>query len=96
MDRLFKLEENNTSVRTEIAAGVTTFMTMAYILAVNPSILSDAGMNANAVLLATALASVIGCFLMGFRANLPFALSAGMGLNAYLAYTVVGGMGISW
>ena len=96
MDRLFKLEENNTSVKTEIAAGITTFMTMAYILAVNPSILSDAGMNANAVLLATALASVIGCFLMGFRANLPFALSAGMGLNAYLAYTVVGGMGISW
>ena len=96
MDRLFRLKENNTTVRTEIAAGITTFMTMAYILAVNPNILHDAGMNANAVLLATALASVIGCFLMGFRANLPFALSAGMGLNAYLAYTVVGGMGISW
>ena len=96
MDRLFKLQENNTSVRTEIAAGITTFMTMAYILAINPGILSMAGMNPHAVVLATALASVIGCFCMGFMANLPFALSAGMGLNAYLAYTVVLGMGISW
>lgn len=96
MEKLFKLKENNTNVRTEIAAGVTTFMTMAYILAVNPSILGDAGMNVNAVLIATALASCLGCFLMGFMANLPFALSAGMGLNAYLAYTVVLGMGVSW
>lgn len=96
MKNLFRLEENNTTVKTEIAAGVTTFMTMAYILAVNPSILGDAGMNPHAVLIATCLASVIGCFCMGFMANLPFALSAGMGLNAFMAYTVVQGMGISW
>ena len=83
-------------MKTEIAAGVTTFMTMAYILAINPSILGDAGMNPHGVLIATCLASVIGCFCMGFMANLPFALSAGMGLNAFLAYTVVQGMGISW
>ena len=96
MDRIFKLKENNTNVRREIAAGVTTFMTMAYIIAVNPSVLGDAGMDPNAVLIATCLASVIGCFCMGFMANLPFALSAGMGLNAFLAYTVVRSMGISW
>jgi len=96
MEKLFKLKENNTNIKTEIAAGVTTFMTMAYILAINPSILSDAGINAHAVLIATCLASIIGCFMMGFRANLPFALSAGMGLNAFLAYTVVGTMGVAW
>lgn len=96
MEKIFKLKENNTTVKTEITAGITTFMTMAYILAVNPSILSDAGMNPNAVLLATALASFIGTICMAFMANLPFALSAGMGLNAYLAYTVVLGQGISW
>ena len=96
MEKIFKLNENNTTVKTEIVAGITTFMTMAYILAINPGILSVAGMNPHAVVLATALASVIGCFCMGFMANLPFALSAGMGLNAYLAYTVVLGMGISW
>ena len=79
MNRLFKLEENNTTVRREIVAGVTTFMTMAYIIAVNPSILGDAGMNPHAVLLATCLASTIGCFCMGLMANLPYALSAGMG-----------------
>lgn len=96
MEKIFKLKENNTTVKTEITAGITTFMTMAYILAVNPSILGDAGMNPNAVLLATALASFIGTLCMAFMANLPFALSAGMGLNAYLAYTVVLGQGISW
>ena len=96
MEKIFKLKENHTTVKQEIAAGVTTFMTMAYIIAVNPSILGDAGMNTHAVLLATCLTSVIGCFCMGFMANLPFALSAGMGLNAFLAYTVVQGMGISW
>ena len=96
MEKLFKLKENNTNVKTEVAAGVATFMTMAYILAVNPSILGDAGMNPNAVLLATAIASFIGTMLMAFMANLPFALSAGMGLNAYLAYTVVQGQGIPW
>ena len=96
MEKLFKLKEHNTDVKTEVAAGVTTFMTMAYILAVNPSILGEAGMDPNAVLLATCIASFIGTALMAFMANLPFALSAGMGLNAFLAYTVVLGMGISW
>lgn len=96
LNKIFKLKENNTNVKTEIAAGITTFMTMAYILAVNPSILADAGMDPTAVLLATCLASFIGTALMAFWANLPFALSAGMGLNAYLAYTVVGNMGYSW
>ena len=96
LEKLFKLSENKTNVKTEVVAGITTFMTMAYILAVNPSILGDAGMDATAVLLATALASFIGTVCMALMANLPFALSAGMGLNAFLAYTVVLGMGYSW
>ena len=94
--KLFKLKENNTNVKTEITAGITTFMTMAYILAVNPSILGDAGMDSTAVLLATCLASFVGTVCMAFMANLPFALSAGMGLNAFFAYTVVLGFGYSW
>ncbi len=96
LERIFKLREHGTDFKTEIVAGITTFMTMAYILAVNPSILSEAGMDARAVLLATCLASFIGTICMAFMANMPFALSAGMGLNAYLAYTVVLGQGISW
>lgn len=96
LEKWFKLSENKTNVRTEVVAGITTFMTMAYILAVNPSILSAAGMDSTAVLLATALASFIGTACMALMANLPFALSAGMGLNAYLAYTVVLGYGYSW
>lgn len=96
LEKIFRLKENNTKVKTEIAAGITSFMTMAYILAVNPSILSEAGMDANGVLIATCLASFIGTACMAFLANMPFALSAGMGLNAYLAYTVVLGQGISW
>ena len=96
LGRIFKLKEKGTNVKTEVVAGITTFMTMAYILAVNPSILSEAGMDANAVLIATCLASFIGTVCMAFMANMPFALSAGMGLNAYLAYTVVLGQGISW
>lgn len=96
LEKLFKLKANNTNVKTEITAGITTFMTMAYILAVNPSILSEAGMDANAVLIATCLASFIGTACMGLMANMPFALSAGMGLNAYMAYTVVLGQGLSW
>ena len=96
LDRIFKLKENRTNVKTEITAGITTFMTMAYILAVNPSVLSAAGMNSTAVLLATCIASFIGTACMAFMANLPFALSAGMGLNAYFAYTVVIGFGYSW
>jgi len=96
LEKWFKLSKNGTTVKTEVMAGITTFMTMAYILAVNPSILADAGMDSTAVLLATALASFIGTCFMAFAANLPFALSAGMGLNAYFAYTVVLGMGYSW
>ena len=96
LERMFQLSKNNTNVKTEVMAGITTFMTMAYILAVNPSILADAGMNPSAVLLATAIASFIATCCMAFMANLPFALSAGMGLNAYLAYTVVLGFGYSW
>ena len=96
MEQFFKLKEHGTDVKTEMAAGLTTFMTMAYILAVNPSILSASGMDSGAIFTATALASAIASFLMAFLANLPFVLSAGMGLNAYFAYTVVIGMGYSW
>jgi len=96
LNKIFKLDKNNTTANTEVMAGITTFMTMAYILAVNPSILGDAGMDPSAVLLATAIASFIGTCLMAFTANLPFVLSAGMGLNAYLAYTVVQGFGYPW
>lgn len=96
MEKLFKLKQNNTTVKTEIMAGITTFMTMAYILAVNPSILSASGMDANAILMATALAAAIGCFCMAFLANYPFALAPGLGLNAYFAYTVCGEMGYDW
>jgi len=96
MNKFFKISERGSTVRREIVAGITTFMTMAYILAVNPSILGDAGMNPTAVLLATAIASFIATVCMAFSANMPFALSAGMGLNAYFAYTVVLGMGYSW
>lgn len=95
-EKFFKLSENHTTAKTEIMAGITTFMTMAYILAVNPSILSATGMDSTAVLLATALASAIGTACMAFMANLPFVLSAGMGLNAYMAYTVCLGYGYSW
>ena len=96
LEKIFHLKQNKTTVKTEIMAGITTFMTMAYILAVNPSILSAAGMDSTAVLLATALASFLATSCMAFMANLPFALSAGMGLNAFLAYTVVLGYGYSW
>ena len=95
-EKVFKLSEHQTTVKTEVMAGITTFMTMAYILAVNPSILGTAGMDPTAVLLATALASFIGTACMAFMANLPFVLSAGMGLNAYMAYTVCAGYGYSW
>lgn len=96
MEKIFKLSEHGTDVKTEMMAGLTTFMTMAYILAVNPNILSAAGMDAGAVFTATALASALATFGMAFFANMPFALSAGMGLNAFLAYTVVIGMGYTW
>ena len=96
LEKLFKLKENGTDARTEILAGVTTFMTMAYILAVNPSILSETGMDQGAVFTATAVASLLGTLCMALFANYPFALAPGMGLNAYFAYTVVLGMGYNW
>ena len=96
MEKFFKIQEHGSTVERELTAGLTTFMTMAYILAVNPGILSASGMDAGAIFTATALASAFASFLMGFLANLPFVLSAGMGLNAYFAYTVVQGMGYSW
>ena len=96
LEKFFKLSENGTDVRTEIVAGITTFMTRAYILAVNPNVLSATGMDHGAVFTATALASLIGALLMALLANYPFALAPGMGLNAYFAYTVVLGMGYTW
>jgi len=96
MEKFFKIKEKGSTIGTEIMAGVVTFMTMAYILAVNPDILAGAGMDKNAVMLATCLASFIGTLCMGLLANLPFALSAGMGVNAFFAYTVCGAMGYSW
>lgn len=96
LERKFRLRENGTTVKREVVGGVTTFVTLAYILAVNPNILSAAGMNPTAVLLATAISSAIATILMALLANYPFALSAGMGLNAYFAYTVVIGQGYSW
>ncbi|MGF6990110.1 AGZA family xanthine/uracil permease-like MFS transporter [Lachnospiraceae bacterium PF1-21] len=96
LEKLFKLKENGTNVKTETIAGITTFMTMAYILAVNPSILSATGMDPGAIFTSTAIASAIGSLLIALMANYPFALAPGMGLNAYFAYTVVLGMGYSW
>ena len=94
LEKIFKLKKNNTSVKTEVIAGITTFMTMAYILAVNPNILSASGMDKEAILIATCIASFVGTMCMAFMANLPFALSAGLGLNAYFAYTVMWRNGI--
>ena len=96
LDKTFKLSENNTSVKTEVIAGITTFMTMAYILVVNANILSETGMDKGAVFAATAIAAFIGSCAMGLLANYPIALAPGMGLNAFFAYTVVLGMGYSW
>ena len=96
LEKMFKLKENNTTVKTEVLAGITTFMTMSYILAVNPNLLSAAGMDSQAVLIATCLASFVGTLAMALMANYPFALAPGMGLNAYFAYTVCGSMGYSW
>ena len=96
MERFFKLKENNTTVRTEVIAGITTFMTMAYILAVNPSMLAAAGIDPTAALIATCLASFVGTMCMALMANYPFALAPGMGLNAYFAYTVCIGWGYDW
>ena len=96
LNKFFKLEENNTNVKTEILAGVTTFMTMAYILAVNPDILSATGMDKNALFTATALSAFVATLVMALVARLPFALAPGMGLNAFFAFTVVLGMGHTW
>ena len=95
-EKLFHLKENGTNVKIEITAGITSFFTMAYIIFVNPQILSAAGMDAGAVMLATCIASAIGTFLMAFLANYPFALAPGMGLNAFFAFTICGSMGYSW
>ena len=95
-ENFFKLKEHKTTVRTEVLAGITTFMTMAYILVVNPTILSEAGMDKGAVFTTTAIASFIGTVIMGLLANYPFALAPGMGLNAYFTYTIVIGKGYSW
>ena len=96
LEKLFHLKENHTDVKTEVMAGITTFMTMAYILAVNPSVLGASGMDSGAVFTATAIASAIGTLLMAALANYPFVLAPGMGLNAYFAYTVVLSMGYTW
>ena len=96
LDKLFHLKENHTDVKTEVMAGITTFMTMAYILAVNPNILEASGMDRGAVFTATALSSFIATCLMALLSNYPFVLAPGMGLNAYFAYTVVLGMGYNW
>ena len=96
LEKIFKLEEHNTNVKTEIMAGITTFMTMAYILVVNPMILSDAGMDRGAVSVATALAAALATFVMGLLANYPIALAPGMGLIAFFAYTTVLEMGYTW
>lgn len=95
-ERLFKLQQNHTDVRTELLAGLTTFLTMSYIVIVNPAILSLAGMDLGAVFVATCIAAAIGCFVMGLFANYPIALAPGMGLNAYFTFSVVKGMGIPW
>ena len=96
LERIFKLKEHGTNVRTEIVAGVTTFLTMAYIIFVNPSILSAAGMPADAVFVATCLIAAFGTAIMALYANYPIALAPGMGLNAYFAFVVVGAMGYKW
>ena len=96
LGRLFRLKKNRTTVKTEVVAGITTFMTMAYILAVNPNILSAAGIPRGGVFVATAVAAVVGTLLMAFMSNYPFVLAPGMGLNAFLTYGVVLGMGYSW
>ncbi|GLT17226.1 adenine permease [Vibrio zhanjiangensis] len=95
-EKIFKLSEHGTNVKTEIIAGLTTFLTMAYIIFVNPAILADAGMDHGAVFVATCLAAAIGCFIMGFVANYPIAQAPGMGLNAFFTYAVVLGMGYTW
>ena len=96
LEALFKLRENNSNVRRESIAGITTFITMVYIVFVNPAMLAEAGMDQGAAFVATCIAAAIGCFIMGLWANYPLALAPGMGLNAFFTYGVVLGMGYSW
>src|SRR5699024_9769381 len=96
IERYFGINGQNTTIKTEVLAGVTTFLTMAYIIFVNPNVLADAGMDKGAVFVATCLAAAVGCFIMGIYARLPVALAPGMGLNAFFTYGVVLGMGYSW
>src|SRR5271168_4810503 len=96
LERVFKLHAHGTNVRTEVFAGLTTFLTMAYIVVVNPAIMGDAGMPVASVAAATCLAAAFGSILMGLLSNYPLALAPGMGLNAYFTYTVVKGMGLPW
>jgi AGZA family xanthine/uracil permease-like MFS transporter len=96
MERFFKLKANGTTVKTEIIAGLTTFFAMAYIIFVNPSYLSQAGMDYTAVLVATCVSAAIGCFMTAFLANVPFAQAPGMGLNAFFTFSVCFGMGYTW
>mgnify|MGYP001780877134 FL=1 len=95
-EKLFKLSDKKTNVRTEVIAGITTFLAMAYILGVNPSVLGDSGMDPHAVFMATAVSAGFASILMGILANYPVALAPGMGVNALFSYTVVLGMGHSW
>ncbi|NLC00110.1 MAG: NCS2 family permease, partial [Pseudomonas formosensis] len=96
LEKLFQLKAHGTNVRTEILAGVTTFLTMAYIIFVNPMMMADAGIDPGAAFVATCLAAALGSLIMGAWANYPIALAPGMGLNAFFSYTVVGSMGYSW
>src|SRR5690606_27226325 len=96
LEKLFKLNEHNTTARTEILAGITTFLTMSYIIFVNPAILSTTGMEHSAVFVATCLAAALGTLIMAFVANWPIGMAPGMGLNAFFAFTVVGAMGFTW
>ena len=95
-ERLFKLSEHGTNVRTEVLAGITTFLTMSYIIFVNPDILSSTGMDRNAIFVATCLAAALGTFIMAFVANWPIGMAPGMGLNAFFAFTVVATLGYTW
>ena len=96
LEKIFKLKEKGTTVKTEVLAGVTTFLAMAYILAVNPQMLGETGMSIQGVFLATAISSAVATIIMGLLANYPVALSAGMGVNALFTYTICFGMGLSY
>ena len=96
MEKIFRLKEHHTTVSTEITAGLTTFFAMAYIIAVNPAILSQTGMEWGAVFLATIIAAAVGTLIMGLAANVPYAQAPGMGLNAFFTYTICFGLGFSW